>query len=125
MELKVVTFPSVMAFVIGAVMTTLHFAGKLSDSSELSFVLKFYWSLWTQFFVLVCIISPVYWIFLHQEPITVFCVFLHITNSISFFIDLAVVRHPKRVYNFFYMLVFIIIYLTFTAVYQLAGGLNE
>lgn len=114
---------SMICALIGAVMTTLHFTEKISsDSSELSLVLKFYWYLWTQSFVLACIITPVYWIFLHKDlPVTASCVFLHATNAIFFFIDLAVVRHPRRIYNFFYMLVFVVSYLVFTVIYQFAN----
>lgn len=116
---------TMISTLIGAVYASLFFFKKIENSNGMTKVLKFYWFLWTQCLVLSCILSVYYWFFIYKGEFDVANVLKHITNSIFLVIDLCVVKHPGRHYNFFYMLVVEIVYLLLTVVYQFAGGLDE
>lgn len=110
---------------LSAVLATMFFSKLITNVTETTFVFKFYWFLWNQCLVFSCVTSPYYWIFLYKGEHILANVLTHCLNPILMIIDLCVVKHPGRYYNFFYMLIVQIVYLIFTGVYQAAGGLNE
>lgn len=114
-----------LSTIIGAIYVSLHHFKKIEIRSEMSKILKFYWFLWNQCLVLSCIVSVYFWFFIYKGKFDANNVLTHITNSIFLIMDMCIVKHPGRYYNFFYMLISEIVYLLFTVVYQLAGGLNE
>ena len=111
--------------VIGAVYASLFYFEKIESSSEVSKILKFYWFLWNQCLILSCIVSVYFWFAIYKGQFDVENVLKYIFNSIFLIIDLCVVKHPKRDYNFFYMIIVEIVYLLFTAAYQFAEGIDE
>lgn len=110
---------------IGAIYATMFYFKKISNSSSMSQVLKFYWFLWTQCLVIACIITPFYWIFIYEGKNNVANILKHGTNAVPLIIDLCVVKLPGRYYNFIYMAFVELAYIIFTVIYQFAGGINE
>lgn len=70
--------------------------------------------------------STFYWAVLYKgQPIDVNNVFVHMTNSIVLIVDLLIVAFPAKYSNVIGVLVTEFIYLLFTVVYQLLGGLDK
>lgn len=110
---------------LGALLVTLHYFKKLKVDRE-SKLLRIYSSLWNQSTVLSILVSAFYWTVIYQgEPIDVNNVLVHMTNSIVLVIDLLIVAFPAKYSNVIGVIVAEIVYLGFTVVYQLLGGLDK
>lgn len=58
----------------------------------------------------------------HLDPLNVM---LHICNSILMIIDFCITSIPFRLRNFWWSLIIVILYVIFTIIYYLAGGLDK
>ena len=115
---------SLTAFV-GAVVTTEFNLEMITNLTEMSKILKFYWFLWTQCLIFAMISSLNYWTILHHGSLSTVDVIKVIVLPILLLIDLCVVKHPARFYNFVHMLIVNILVIIFTVIFQFAGGSNE
>lgn len=75
--------------------------------------------------VLSLIVTSFYWLAIHDENnIDVNNILGHVTNVIVLTIDMLVVKHPPKYFNFVAVLGVVALYSIFTAVFQFSGGLN-
>lgn len=110
---------------IGAYLATMYYSKMMTNMTDMTKIFKFYWFLWTQSLIFACLITTNYWIFLYQGKNSLSNVLKHGTNSFFLIVDLCVVKHPGRYYNFIYMVFVELAYLIFTVIYQALGGQNE
>jgi hypothetical protein len=111
--------------VFGAVLVTFHHFDKLNIEKEMPMSLKIYWAMWNQSIVIACIVSSLYWGLLYKgQPINTNNVLIHSTNSIFLFIDLFISKIPPSFKISIFPVVFQVLYVIFTIVYQFAGGLD-
>lgn len=110
---------------LGAVLVTLFYLERITNHAEMSTVLKIYWFLWTQSLIVACITSPFYWIFMYQGHFDTASILMYGTNTFFLLVDLCVVKHPGRYYNFLYMIIAEILYVLFTVIYQFTVDGNE
>lgn len=99
---------------------------KLSISTKMSKILKFYWFIWNQSLAYSILVTVTYWLVLHKgKEITLVNVLVHGINFLALSVDAFVSKHPRRLSNLPFSLFITICYLTFTLIYTLAGGLDK
>jgi hypothetical protein len=114
-------FATMMATVLGA------FLVSRSDWREIpEKVLKFYWFLANNTVCFACVISLIYWTMLYEGTEKNLNNYLvHATNSLVLIVDLLIVRHPHRMSHFIYPMACGSLYMLFTIVYPLLGGVDR
>lgn len=114
---------------LGAILATLHYIEKVEvNRKNLPLMVKIYWFLWNQSVVFSCLVSIFYWGLLYRTEkvdIDLNNVLVHIMNSLVLIFDLMIVKHPAKYSNFMHIVAVEVLYMIFTIVYQLAGGLNK
>lgn len=89
-------------------------------------VLKIYWVLWNQSIVFALIVTSFYWILIYAgQPVGVYDVIIHITNSAVLCFDLLVVKHPPKYSNLIFLSIMNFFYFLFTVFFQFLGGHNK
>jgi hypothetical protein len=89
-------------------------------------VLKFYWFLANNSVCFACALSLAYWTILYQgTEMDLNDCLVHATNSLVLIVDLLIVRHPHRMSHFIYPMAIGSLYVCFTIVYQLLGGVDR
>lgn len=117
---------------LGALLVTLYYFDKLRLGEKMTKYMKIYWWLWNQSLVFSWIVSIFYWIYHVSEekrenldPIDLNNILTHVTNSVVLTIDLFVVKHPPNYKNLVHHMAAVIIYATFTVIFQMCGGKNS
>ena len=119
------TITTIVALLI-AILNTIYFCDGFKIKSGTPFWLKIYWVLWNQSTAFALAIDVFYWSILYNgEGINLAEIVLHITNCLVLILDLFVVRNPPRFSLVIYACAIEIIYVFFTLVYTVNGGLNK
>lgn len=107
--------------VLGAILTTMFNREMITNLTEMSQALKFFWYLWSQCLVFSILYSTFFWFCVYKGSFDATQVVEVIVQPILLIIDLGVVKHPRRYYNFLYMTIVEIVLVALTVIYQFAG----
>jgi hypothetical protein len=111
---------------MGAILVTLDYFDKIKFEAKMTRTLSLYWALWNQSIVFSGVVSTLYWMLLFKSnEVDVNNILIHMTNSIVLVIDLFFVKHPPRYSNFIYLMIVELIYMAFTVIYPIMGGLDK
>ncbi|CAG9806806.1 unnamed protein product [Chironomus riparius] len=114
---------------IGACYALSFYYGKTKPQDRMTLGLKFYWFMYNNIVPFACAVSLVYWILLYgtdkDDHISLNNVLMHMTNSIVLLFDLLVIQHEYRILHFLYSLICGTLYLAFTIIYPVLGGVND
>lgn len=117
-------FGTMASTVLGAILATQYY--KSPDRCEhLKGVIKFYWFLSNLTVVLSLCVSTIYWTALYKgEDINLNNWLSHGTNSVVLVFDLLIIQHPTRFSHFLYPMAVATVYMIFSIVYPLLGGME-
>lgn len=119
---------TMITMVWSAYLVTLHYFDRLEVKEKMTRDLKIFWFLSTSSNMYAYLVTMIYWLVLFKtdvNKIDMNNIFIHATNSLVPFIDLAMVKHPERFGLFIYPLFCGCIYLFFTWLYPWLGGQNR
>lgn len=83
------------------------------------------WLLFTISSELAVAITVLYWAFLHATVIDHWDVTLHLLNGVMAFLEVWITRLPVRIYHVVYVMLFSSVYVLFTGIYYVSGGIND
>lgn len=121
-------FLSTILTLVNAILVTLYYQNKLNVCEKMSKPLKVYWFLSIYCTTYAILISIVYWSILFNAKIDIIDlnnVLIHITNSCVLLIDVFVVKHQAKYFQFVWPVIFGCGYAIFTFIYPLFGGTNR
>lgn len=111
---------------LGAYLVTIYNYQRFECTTRMRTLLRFYWFLCNNSVVLACVISSIYWTLLYREGHSNLNNYLvHATNSLFLVVDLFIVRHPHRMSLFVYPMSCGGLYMFFTIIYTLLGGIDR
>lgn len=117
---------TMISMIIGAYLVTKFHLKQLKVTNRMMTILKFYWFICNNSVVFACVISTIYWTMLYREGQSNLNNYLvHVTNSFFLVTDLLVVRHPHRMSHFIYPMASGGLYMSFTVIYTLLGGVDR
>ena len=115
------------SMVLSAVLVTRYNKNQL-NCDKMTKEMKILWFLSSSSYMYAFLISLIYWTLLFNKEKAVMDlnnVLVHMTNSLTLLIDLAVVKQPSRFGIFIFPLGCGIVYLFFSWLYPALGGLNR
>lgn len=119
-------FGTAIASLLGAYLVTYSHFQRKKITNRVQNVLKFYWFLCNNSVVFACVVSSIYWTLLYpggQCSLNNYLV--HATNSIVLVIDVFVIRHPHHMAHFIYPMTCGTLYMFFTFIYTVLGGVDR
>lgn len=119
---------TMISMLAGAVLVTLYYRDRLNVEGKMTRKLKAYWFLSTSSSMYAFLVSLIYWTVLYKPATSVIDlnnIVVHVTNSLVIIIDLMLVKHSSRVGQFLYPLLCGFVFLFFTWLYPLLGGVNR
>lgn len=108
--------------ILGALLTSMFNREMITNLTEMSRPLKVYWYLWTQCLVFSVLYSTFFWFCIYKGSFTATQVVEVIVHPTLLIVDLGVVKHPKRLYNFLHMTIVEIVIVVVAVIYQFAVG---
>lgn len=112
--------------IISADISTLHYRGMFKSREKMSSGMKIYWFMYNNVAVFACFITVFYWNFIYDNrKLSLNNALTHIANCVGPLIDLMIVDHPYYISHCIYPMMCAILYLIFTFIYQVCGGMNE
>jgi len=94
----------------------------ISTYGDMSVLEKTSWFLANASSSVALMITIFFWLFLYSDENSYSNTFLHLINSVSVLIDLAIIARPVRLLHMVHPLLFGLWYLSFSVVYWAAGG---
>ena len=120
---------TMIVMIWSACLAAAFYMDRLNVGDKMTKSLKIFWCLSSSTNIYAILISIVYWGVLYRiEENAVFDlnnIVVHGTNSLSVLINLVVVKQPERLSLVVYPLSFGVIYLAFSWLYPLFGGVNK
>lgn len=114
---------SVFTFTLGAYLVARFQRDNFKVSPR---AVSVYGCLWHHCFCWACCVTCVYWFGLYNgKPVTLSNVLAHSTNSIVFVVDLFVIKCSVRLRSILFTISYTIIYLAFTVLYGVLGGVDK
>lgn len=108
--------------ILGAFLTSMFNREMITNLTEMSRPLKFYWFLWTQCLVFSILYTTFFWFCIYKGSFTATQIVEVIVQPTLLIVDLGVVKHPKRLYNFLHMTIVEIVIVVLAVIYQFVGG---
>lgn len=121
-------FITAITSLLGAYLVTSKNFRQIHMTDRFTKVLKAYWFLSNNSVVFACVISIIYWTLLYREGVTETGLnnyLVHATNSILLIVDIFVIRHPHYISHFIYPMACGTLYVLFTIIYTVLGGIDR